>query len=176
VGRILDDDETLTAYHEAGHAVIAFALGGVVAQLQLGGESEIEGVRQFGDCRIEWGRVDPQFDWQLQREVLTVLAGPVAEMVYRGEDLHPACFGAWQEDWRQAWEMGRVFGLDPTRRAQVLWQWMVHLKQLIQSEPCWPAVAALADALLAHEFLEREEAEEILEFWLGGGSGMGGVP
>ena len=167
----MDDDETLTAYHEAGHAVVGFALGGHVVSLQLGGEVEATGARQFGDCRIAWGRIDPALDWQLQREVLTVLAGPVAEMVYRGEEIDPACFGPWQQDWQMAWLMTRAFVRDSDRRAQVLWQLTVRLQQLIESEPCWSAVAALADALLAHEFLEREQAEEILGFWLGGGFG-----
>ncbi len=33
----MDDDETLTAYHEAGHAVIAYALGGTVDSLAVVG-------------------------------------------------------------------------------------------------------------------------------------------
>ena len=35
-----DSDEARTAYHEAGHAVIAYALGGTVHCLQLGGEAD----------------------------------------------------------------------------------------------------------------------------------------
>ena len=55
----MDDEETLTAYHEAGHAVIGYALGGVVDSLQLGGEADDQLPRRFGECRIRWGRVDP---------------------------------------------------------------------------------------------------------------------
>ena len=37
----------------------------------------------------------------------------------------------------------------------------------MRSDRCWPAVAALADELLAHEFLDRDQAEQVLEFWIG---------
>lgn len=167
MGRFLDDDETLTAYHEAGHAVIGYALGGMIDSLQLGGESNGDLPRRFGDCRINWGRVDPHGDWQVQREVLTVLAGPAAEMVYRGERFDPKSFGPWQDDWRTAWEIGRSMASDEMRRAQVLWLLTLRLEKLLRGDRCWPAVAALADELLAHEFLEGEQAEEILGFWIG---------
>ena len=34
------DEETLTAYHESGHAVVAYALGGTIEGMQLGGEAD----------------------------------------------------------------------------------------------------------------------------------------
>ena len=164
---MLDDEETWTAYHEAGHAVVGYALGGAIESLQLGGEGDPELPARFGDCRINWGRVDPQVDWQRQREILTLLAGPVAEIIYRGEPFDPAFFGAWQDDWRRAWEIGAAFEDDRRRRSEVLWLLMLRLEHLVRSERCWPAVSALADELLAHEFLEQEQVEEILAFWIG---------
>ena len=163
----MEDEETLTAYHEAGHAVIGYALGGVVDSLQLGGESDDQSPRRFADCRIRWGRVDPHGDWQVQCEVLTILAGPAAEMIYRGEQLSPADFGPWEDDWTQAWEIGRALAVDVTRRAEVLRFLVIRLEQLMRDDRCWPAVAALADELLAHEFLDRDRAEQVLQFWIG---------
>lgn len=162
----MDDEETQTAYHEAGHAVIAYALGGVVESLQLGGESDDHLPERFGDCRIHWGRVDPLGDWQLQREVLTVLAGPAAEMVYRGERFAPDSFGPWQDDWTRAWEIGHAFATDATKRSQVLWLLTLRLERLLRSDRLWPAVSALADELLAHEFLDRDQTEDVLQFWI----------
>jgi hypothetical protein len=161
----LDDDETLTAYHEAGHAVIAHALGGKVAWLQLGGEADDWLPERFGDCRIHWGQIDPLCDWQRQREILTVLAGPVAEMVYRGESVHPALYGPWQHDWRRAWAASESFLPQPQRRRQFLERLLNQLARQMQHQPCWAAIAAIADELMAHETLEEEQISEILGFW-----------
>jgi hypothetical protein len=166
-GVLLDDEETLTAYHEAGHAVVGYALGGDIESLQLGGEADHDLPARFGDCRINWGRVDPQLEWQRQREILTLLAGPVAETIYRGEPFDPTSVEAWQDDWRRAWEIGAVFEADRVRRTAVLRRLMLRLDRLVRSDRCWSAVSALADELLAHEFLERDQVEEILAFWIG---------
>lgn len=159
------DDETLTAYHESGHAVIAYALGGTVTSVQLWGEADEWLPERFGDCRIDWGRVDSKIDWQRQREVLSILAGPVAEMVYRNEPLHPAHFGPWRHDWENALHISKSFVLDPQKRSLMLETLIRRLHRLIASDSCWPAIAALADELAAHEFLEQEQIEQTIGFW-----------
>jgi len=162
----VDDDETLTAYHEAGHAVIAYALGATVDSLQLWGEADQWLPERFGDCRINWGKVDPNSDWQRQREILTILAGPVAEMVYRGEPYHPAHYGPWQDDWQRAWTTCQALAPSPERRTMLLEGMMRQLNAHVRSDRCWAAIAALADELAAHEALEREQVAEILRFWI----------
>ncbi len=161
----MDDDEIWTAYHESGHAVIGYALGGQVASMQLGGEADDWLPQRFGDCRIRWGRVNPKLDWQRQCEVLTVLAGPVAEMVYRGEPLQLADYGPWLSDWQSAWELSESIVLDPFKRAEMLQQLILQLHRQIKNEPCWPAISALADELSAHEFLDADQISETIEFW-----------
>lgn len=162
----MDDDETLTAYHEAGHAVIAYALGGNVDSLQLWGEADQWLPDRFGDCRITWGRIDSNSDWQRQREILTTLAGPVAEMVYRGEPLHPAHYEPWQDDWRRAWNACETLAPSPERRIRLLEEMIVLLDGHIRSDRCWAAIAALADELVAHEAVQGEQVAEILRFWI----------
>ena len=165
----LDDDEIWTAYHESGHAVIGYALGGQVGSIQLGGDADDWLPERFGDCRISWGRVDPNVDWQRQREVLTILAGPVAEMVYRDEPLHPAHYGPWLSDWQMAWMLSETLVPDPARRTEMLGQLILQLHRHIKNEPCWPAIAALSDELTVHEFLEAEQIEETIGFWFRNG-------
>ena len=113
------DDETLTAYHESGHAVIAYALGGTIQGMQLGGEADDWLPARFGECRIQWGRVDPDLDWQRKREILTILAGPVVEMVYRDEPFHPAFYGPWKHDWEQAWRTATPMWWTPSRASDL---------------------------------------------------------
>ncbi|MCH1496642.1 MAG: hypothetical protein L7U72_15595 [Rubripirellula sp.] len=161
----MDEEETLTAYHEAGHAVIGFALGGVVESLQLGGEHEVVGVRLYGDCRIAWRSIGKNLDEHLQREILTTLAGPAAEMVYSGIPLEFQNLAPWKHDLDSAWSiLSQIQSVE--RKVATLRQLLDQLQMIIRSDRCWPAVAALADALLAHEFLEEEEVEEIIRFWV----------
>ncbi|MEN1680191.1 MAG: cell division protein FtsH [Planctomycetota bacterium] len=162
-----DDEDTLTAYHEAGHAVVGYALGATIEQIQLGGFDDEEDLpRRFGECRVNWGRVDPTADWQLQRELLTTLAGPVAEQVYRGEPVHPALDGPSQGDWAQAWERLREAIPHPEVRTRLLEQLTAALHQVLSRDTWWAAVAAVADELLAHEVLDQELTDETLAFWV----------
>ena len=89
----MDEDEILTAYHEAGHAVVGYALGGTVDSMQLGGEPDEWLPARFGDCRVRWSIADVSTNTHARRELLTILGGPVAEMIYLGESIHPR--GAW---------------------------------------------------------------------------------
>ncbi len=163
----MDDEETLTAYHEAGHATIGFVLGGAVESMQLGGESDHPGVRQFGDCRIAWKGVGSNLNTQCQREILTILAGPAAEMVYRGESFGIGEFAPWQQDWQMAWHLVGSLASEKAAKLKILGGVVMQLKEILGRDDCWPAVAALADALLAHEHLEEEEVSETLRFWIG---------
>ena len=167
------EDDTLTAYHEAGHAVVGFALGATIEQIQLGGFDDFDCLpRRFGECRVNWGRVEvsgtqPKTDWQLQRELLTVLAGPVAEMIYRDDFVHPALDGPSQGDWSQAWELTRVVAPDPQYRTRLLEQLVALLRQAMGRDAWWAAIAAVADELLAHELLDAEHTAQTLGFWIG---------
>ena len=160
-----DEDDQWTAYHEAGHAAIGYALGARIESVQLGGDVDDLPAR-FGDCRVNWGRVDPSCDWQRLREVMTVLAGPVAEMIYRSEPLHPARYGPWQEDWFRAWSCADTIMADHRSRTRWLEKVIVELHHRLQGEMCWAAIAAVADELQAHEYLDEERLSEILRFWL----------
>jgi len=67
-----------TAFHEAGHAVIALALGRAVQRVSI-----LPGRGWLGRCEFRKGRVRPSEDW-LEREILISLAGPAAEARHTG--------------------------------------------------------------------------------------------
>lgn len=162
----MDDEEVLTAYHEAGHATVGFALGGIVESIQLGGEHPIVGVSQFGECRIAWNAISQASDSQLQRELATVLAGPAAEIVYLGETLELVAMKPWKQDLDTAWSLVGSIVSSESEKRKMLNQIICQLQHIIARDRYWPAVAGLADELLAHEFLEQEAIEEILSFWI----------
>ncbi len=160
------DDETLTAYHEAGHAVVAHSLGATVESMQLWGEADDYLPERFGDCRVNWGPVDPKLEWQKQCEIMTFLGGPIAEMIYRGERLHPAYFGPWQDDWAKAMLTCEAKVTGVLERTRMLERITVILHRHLDRDPYWPAIAALADELAAHEQLDSDQIAEVLEFWI----------
>ncbi|MCA9216349.1 MAG: hypothetical protein KDB27_24945 [Planctomycetales bacterium] len=160
----MDDDIQLTAYHEAGHAVMAWYLGGVVERLTISPDTD-DGPSRFGDTRVVW-RTSQWSERELAvREIKVSLAGPVVEMVYSGDQYEPQFLAEWQHDWAMAVERASTFL--PTGNAKVTYlQTMIaELIKFIERDDTWAAVAALADELEAHESLGAEEVSEILRAW-----------
>ncbi|MEM6472105.1 MAG: cell division protein FtsH [Planctomycetota bacterium] len=163
----MDDEETITAYHEAGHAVMAFALGGQIDSIGLYAEADEWLPERYGDCHINWGRVNVNCSWQVQREVLTLLAGPVAEMIYRGEDIHPAQYPPWQYDWMLASRRVRDAVSAQADCGKIMETLLAWLKSHLSLSENWAAVAAVADELLAHEYMDGDMLSDTLGFWIG---------
>lgn len=72
-----------TAYHEAGHAVMALSLGRPIHKVSIVGNQS-----RLGHCQIQKGRFRPTKDW-LEDEILILYAGMVAEAQYTGNDATP---------------------------------------------------------------------------------------
>lgn len=169
--------DIVTCYHEAGHAVAAYLLGGDVDSLSLGGEADEFLPRRMGECRIAWPNDGSAALRNLSisdhrfRELLTLLAGGVAEQIY--EDDPSSLLGA-VDDLRRAERLAieivssRMGGaMDVSAAVQSLLRAAAGQLHDVLSRPrVWPAVAAIADELDAHEELQRDQIDPILEFWL----------
>jgi ATP-dependent Zn protease len=70
--------DEVTAYHEAGHAVVALALGRPVAHVSILPTREFLGRCEFGKAIFR-----PSEDW-LEREILIALGGLAAEALHTG--------------------------------------------------------------------------------------------
>src|SRR5262249_54157653 len=70
--------DEITAYHEAGHAVAAMALGPPVRRVRV-----LPGDKFLGRCEFGKGVFRPTEDW-LEREILIALGGIVAEAMHTG--------------------------------------------------------------------------------------------
>src|SRR4051794_39921771 len=65
--------DAATAYHEAGHAVVALALGRPVHRVTVLANRD-----RLGQCEFQKGQFRPSADW-LEEEILIALAGMAAE-------------------------------------------------------------------------------------------------
>lgn len=75
---------TATAYHEAGHAVMAVSLGRLIQKVTI-----VPGKSQFGEsrlgiCELRKGRSKASKD-EMEDQVLILLAGMVAEAQFTGQ-------------------------------------------------------------------------------------------
>lgn len=165
-----DEEETNTAYHEAGHAIIGCALGARIDAVSLSQASAFDDgddglPRRFGDCMVNWGKVDPGQAWQQQRELLTVLAGPIAELTYRDEDPGEIDEACWAMDWEQAERCAAAIHRDPRLQIRTLREAIQRLKKVVAEPPCWPAIAALADELMIGDEIGGDRVTELVDFW-----------
>jgi len=156
----------LTAYHEAGHALMALLLGGEVRLVTIEPDRD-DGPARFGDTQVLWRRGRDGERQFAAKAVQVCLAGPVAEMIYSGEPFHPGFVPEWAGDWRDAWSVAATLHPDERKRLAFLEQTCMRLHQVLRAENTWAALADLADNLLAHETLEWEQVEEIVGQWLG---------
>lgn len=156
----------LTAYHEAGHALVALLLGGKVKQVTIEPDND-DGPARQGDTQILWRRSGISDEEFAKIAVQVCLAGPVAEMIYSGDPYHPGLVAEWAADWREAWEAAIPLYANERKRLKYLEDVSIQLYHRLKDESLWAALASLADNLLAHETLESEEVEDIVGQWLG---------
>lgn len=82
----LDDPQRIaTAYHEAGHAVMAVSLGRSIHKVSIAAGKSQFGPARLGHCEIKKGRARAAHD-PLQDDVLILLAGMVAQSRVSGQD------------------------------------------------------------------------------------------
>lgn len=142
------DSRTLTAYHEAGHAVIAIVLGRPIHKISI-----VPNKTRLGACDIKKGRFQPSSDW-LEDEVLILLAGVVAEARLTG-----------RYDWRGAGQdLRSVRRLtlsragDETRAEKIERRLLAKTEHLLGDETTWKTAEQIAAALLEHESISGRAA------------------
>jgi ATP-dependent Zn protease len=157
--------QEILAYHEAGHALMAFILGGEVQLVTIEPDRD-DGPQREGDTQVLWRRSRDGAKEFAKKAIQVSLAGPVAEMIYTGEPYHPGHVAEWAADWTEAWAEASHLHADERRRLAFLEEVSVRLYHKLKDDTLWSPLAALADNLLAHETLEHEQVEEIVREWL----------
>lgn len=157
-------DDEITAYHEAGHAFAAVYLGAKVKSVSIDPDWD-DGPHRYGDTVVLWSRRKFSEREMAEKSAMVALAGPVAEMVYSEQPFHPATVAEWRNDWELALEAMQHVS-DRRQRLASLEQTTIELYQVFRQDHHWAAIGAIADHLLAHETLDWEMLQEILEPWL----------
>ena len=156
--RIIDDPVRLTAYHEAGHAVMAQLCGRQITEVEIVGDEDLTGsVQSLRFADEDPSEHDPAVPTApVERRLLCTAAGMVAESMVSG-----------RRDWDEACEdLDLAVGLamkvvdDCERVIPFLEIVREHTEDLLRRN--WGAVEALADALIEHRSLSGEEVRQLL--------------
>ena len=155
------DTETLTAYHEAGHAIMAVSYGGRVIHVSIDPPDD-DGLKRFGESIVQWPPAAVK-DVEIA-ELKVSLAGPIAELIYDGSRAAIAECGEFAADWQQA--VVAASRLKPERgRDKFLAKMERQVWSFFEDQNVWAATCAVADQLLAHETIEHEQVADAWAFW-----------
>jgi|SRR5579884_1318366 len=155
-----------TAYHEAGHAVIAFYL---FLPFRYASVKPADGA--LGHVRFrkapKWAYDEYSSRPLAQRafwenHIIVSFAGRIAEQKYRGSRVRLGH----ESDYRGIADMGLRFGGDDPKVHVHWFRWLqMRAKGMVDTR--WREIEAVAEALLKHERLTRDEIQAVIDARLG---------
>jgi ATP-dependent Zn protease len=148
----LQPHDEVTAYHEAGHAVLALVLGRTIHKVSV-----LPNRERLGECRFGKGNARATDDW-LEREILIALGGMAAEARFTGtyatdeakEDLRFVRRLALERKSERAVERYEQRMLDKA-------------EYMLADEGTWKAVELIAAELLKHGAISGRAARHLFE-------------
>jgi hypothetical protein len=144
--------DAVTAYHEAGHAVIALALGRTIHKVSV-----LPNRERLGECRFGKGNVRATDDW-LEREILIALGGLAAEARFTGTYAN--------EEAAQDLRFVRRLALErkSDRAVERYEQRMLDkVEYMLSDEGTWRAVELIASELVKHGAISGRAARHLFE-------------
>ncbi len=144
--------DEITAYHEAGHAVVALALGRPVHKVTVLPDRD-----RLGECEFGKSVFRPSEDW-LEREILISLGGIAAEARFTGDYAWDAAARDQQYVRRLAVERAGE------RRAERLQRRLLaKAEHLLAKEGHWRAVEQIAAELVRLGTISGRAARHLFE-------------
>lgn len=147
-----------TAYHEAGHAVVALSLGRAIQRVTIVPGKTHAGVDSLGQCHIQKGRFRPSKDW-LEDEVLILFAGMAAEAQITGQY---STAGALQ-DLRAVRRFVESRAGGERQVARLERRLLDKTEHLLSDPGNWKAVEYLVAELLVHQTISGRAARHFFE-------------
>ncbi len=158
------------AYHEAGHAVVACWLGAEVISVTLEPDAD-DGPRRDGDAAIRWHHGGMTSRELCQKELMAVLAGPVAEIIHSELDCDIDQCEQWQSEWSADWQLACQLANELVPSAghvEPLLRFTIERLHRIASQAAfWQTIAEVADLLEAHETIDGEQVRQCVNRWIG---------
>ncbi|MDB5312896.1 MAG: ftsH 4 [Gemmataceae bacterium] len=141
-----------TAYHEAGHAVVALALDRPVHRVSV-----LPNRERLGQCEFGKGVFRPSEDW-IEREILIALAGMAAEA------RHTGTYG-WDEAERDLRYARRLILQRASQRQAERFErrMLSKVENLLADEGHWQAVELIAAELLKHGVISGRAARHLFD-------------
>ena len=158
--------DSSVVYHEAGHAVMAVWLGAEVLHVTIEPDRD-DGPRRDGDAMVRWRHRGRSAREACERELMAVLAGPVAEMVHAEQRRSLHTTPEWAVDWQFACQLAATLIKEPAPRRAMIDVVTDKLFVLISRADFWQAISEVADLLDAHETINGDEVAQCVARWLG---------
>jgi hypothetical protein len=156
------DSEKATAYHEAGHAVMAFHLGVASTRKEISIVRDDNSAGRFHHRKLLRGRSPEQDDSsagriRMEKEILISLAGPVAQHFFNPRSVRHY---HGKSDHQTAVEIAvHLNGGGEEATAYLKWLGL-RTKRIVKMR--WPLVKALAKEALARKTMTGKEVNEFL--------------
>ena len=145
-------DVEMTAYHEAGHAVVALTLGRTIHKVSV-----LPNRERMGECRFGKGNTRASADW-IEREILIALGGLAAEARHTGSYATTEA----TEDLRFVRRLARERKSE--RQVERYEQRMLDkVEYVLADEGNWKAVELIAAELLKHGTISGRAARHLFE-------------
>lgn len=141
-----------TAYHEAGHAVLALILGRPVQRVSILPDS-----LHAGHCALGKSVFRPSEDW-LEREMLIALGGIAAEAKHSGD----YAWGGAARDQQYVWQLA-VQRAGERRAERLQRRLLAKAEHLLAQETHWRAVELIAAELLRCGAISGRTARHLFE-------------
>ena len=159
-GKFVVDMNEITAMHEAGHAVVAVLLGGVVESVTI----EVPDQLAAGATGVVWQETSARD--QCINDMRVALAGPIAEMVFLGEYDHLRIKQEHVVDWEIVSNALKRLTLSDREAEKLVTSVANELYHRIGETEVWAAINDVAERLTLDGTIDGDVVYELTTFWL----------